>query len=602
MREEDNIEKEGLQEDNPDIGDNSGDEDFAEYDDLSALEGLPQIDELDNMDDLSGVSDVASTIDFDESGHQDESEDDIDIPLPDIDFSEDDGIASELSDGSDIKTTYPEIKDDDNNAADDSTVEEPQVSEDIAAEKDTEIETQSDAEAEQSGADIMSLSEDGADEEQSDADIMSLSEDGADEEQSDADIMSLSEDGADEEQSDADIMSLSEDGADEEQSDNDIMSLTEDGTADDESGSIDDMLGGLLDNFDKNGSIGDESEEQSKENSGSDAGDGQKADDLSDLLGMLSDDSTSDDVIRLDSVSNEEIPDISEIPDIPMQEEEDISNILPQNEEKEDDGEKQSIFKKVFGNVVTDEIAEAEKKQEEEEAAKKEEAEKVKEEKAAEKAKQKEEKEKLKAEKAEAKAAAKAKKAEEKAAKKAEKQAQKEAEREAAANEVVGKLNKVGVSIVAVFGVIILAGIIIGTNSFGSGLDKKKATNYFEMHRYSQAYESAVGTNMKEKNPEQYKKIVTVMKVQHALDSYQNYENVKKYPEALDALLMGLKKYDANKKTAYDLEIENDLASVYDKILDILSDEFGLSKSQSYDILSLGSSEYTSKVNAIAAK
>ena len=541
------------------------------------------------MDDLSGVSDVASTIDFDESGHQDESEDDIDIPLPDIDFSEDDGIASELSDGSDIKTTYPEIKDDDNNAADDSTVEEPQVSEDIAAEKDTEIETQSDAEAEQSGADIMSLSEDGADEEQSDVDIMSLSEDGADEEQSDADIMSLSEDGADEEQSDADIMSLSEDGADEEQSDadimslsedgadeeqpdNDIMSLTEDGTADDESGSIDDMLGGLLDNFDKNGSIGDESEEQSKENSGSDAGDGQKADDLSDLLGMLSDDSTSDDVISLDSVSNEEIPDISDIPDIPMQEEEDISNILPQNEEKEDDGEKQSIFKKVFGNVVTDEIAEAEKKQEEEEAAKKEEAEKVKEEKAAEKAKQK------------------------------EKQAQKEAEREAAANEVVGKLNKVGVSIVAVFGVIILAGIIIGTNSFGSGLDKKKATNYFEMHRYSQAYESAVGTNMKEKNPEQYKKIVTVMKVQHALDSYQNYENVKKYPEALDALLMGLKKYDANKKTAYDLEIENDLASVYDKILDILSDEFGLSKSQAYDILSLGSSEYTSKVNAIAAK
>ena len=604
MREEDNIEKEGLQEDNPDIGDNSGDEDFAEYDDLSALEGLPQIDELDNMDDLSGVSDVASTIDFDESGHQDESEDDIDIPLPDIDFSEDDGIASELSDGSDIKTTYPEIKDDDNNAADDSTVEEPQVSEDIATEKDAEIETQSDAEAEQSGADIMSLSEDGADEEQSDADIMSLSEDGADEEQSDADIMSLSEDGADEEQPDNDIMSLTEDGADEEQPDNDIMSLTEDGTADDESGSIDDMLGGLLDDFDANGSIGYDTEEQPKKNneSESDAGDGQKTDDLSDLLGMLSDDSTSDDVISLDSVSNEEIPDISEIPDIPMQEEEDISNILPQNEEKEDDGEKQSIFKKVFGNVVTDEIAEAEKKQEEEEAAKKEEAEKVKEEKAAEKAKQKEEKEKLKAEKAEAKAAAKAKKAEEKAAKKAEKQAQKEAEREAAANEVVGKLNKVGVSIVAVFGVIILAGIIIGTNSFGSGLDKKKATNYFEMHRYSQAYESAVGTNMKEKNPEQYKKIVTVMKVQHALDSYQNYENVKKYPEALDALLMGLKKYDANKKTAYDLEIENDLASVYDKILDILSDEFGLSKSQAYDILSLGSSEYTSKVNAIAAK
>ena len=48
------------------------------------------------------------------------------------------------------------------------------------------------------------------------------------------------------------------------------------------------------------------------------------------------------------------------------------------------------------------------------------------------------------------------------------------------------------------------------------------------MSKYSQAYEYAVGTNMKKKTPEQYQKIVTVMKVQHSIDAYQNYENVKK--------------------------------------------------------------------------
>ena len=68
------------------------------------------------------------------------------------------------------------------------------------------------------------------------------------------------------------------------------------------------------------------------------------------------------------------------------------------------------------------------------------------------------------------------------------------------------------------------------------------------------------------------------------------------------ALLMGLKKYDANKKTAYDLEIEDKLESVYQEILDILSEEFYLSKSQAYDILSLSGGDYTKKVNEIANK
>ena len=59
---------------------------------------------------------------------------------------------------------------------------------------------------------------------------------------------------------------------------------------------------------------------------------------------------------------------------------------------------------------------------------------------------------------------------------------------------------------------------------------------------------------------------------------------------------MGLKKYDANKKTAYDLEIEDKLESVYQEILDILSEEFHLSKSQAYDILSLSGGDYTKKL------
>ena len=579
LREEDNIEKDGLQEENSDNDVYDGLDDFVEYDDLASLEGLPQLDELDGMDDLSALPEVAASIKMDDSelneaGNDDNVDMTIDIPLPDVGITEEDGVASELSDGKDIQTTFPQLEPEED-------VSENMLSAD--AENGAEPEEDTSNETAISEEDAMSLHESdeiSEGEKESGENIMSIPEGG---EEPEEDVMSIPEGG---EEPEEDIMSLSEDGADSEDAD---------------SADIDDMLGGLLDNLDTNGSI-DEAEGDITDTS--EETESKQADDIEDLLGMLSDDSSSEDIMSLDNASADAVPDINDIPDIPIGEsgEEDIANILPTEDSDDSEAEKPGFFKKVFGNVVTDEIAEAERQAKEEEEAKLEEAEKLKEEKAAEKAQKKEEKAKLKAEKAEEKAAKKAKKAEEKAAKKAEKLAKKEEEEAAAAQEVVGKLNKAGVTIVVLLGMVLLLGTVILTNSFSGSLDKKKAKNYFDMSKYSQAYEYAVGTNMKKKDPEQYQKIVTVMKVQHSIDAYQNYENVKKYPEALDALLMGLKKYDDNKKTAYDLEIEDKLESVYQEILDILSEEFYLSKSQAYDILSLSGGDYTKKVNEIANK
>ena len=593
LREEDNIEKDGLQEENSDNDVYDGLDDFVEYDDLASLEGLPQLDELDGMDDLSALPEVAASIKMDDSELNEDGNDDnvdmtIDIPLPDVGITEEDGVASELSDGKDIQTTFPQLEPEEDvsenmlsaDAENGAEPEEDTSNETAISEEDAMSLHESDEISEgekESGENIMSIPEGG---EEPEEDVMSIPEGG---EEPEEDVMSIPEGG---EEPEEDIMSLSEDGADSEDAD---------------SADIDDMLGGLLDNLDTNGSI-DAAEGDITDTS--EETESKQADDIEDLLGMLSDDSSSEDIMSLDNASADAVPDINDIPDIPIGEsgEEDIANILPTEDSDDCEAEKPGFFKKVFGNVVTDEIAEAERQAKEEEEAKLEEAEKLKEEKAAEKAQKKEEKAKLKAEKAEEKAAKKAKKAEEKAAKKAEKLAKKEEEEAAAAQEVVGKLNKAGVTIVVLLGMVLLLGTVILTNSFSGSLDKKKAKNYFDMSKYSQAYEYAVGTNMKKKDPEQYQKIVTVMKVQHSIDAYQNYENVKKYPEALDALLMGLKKYDANKKTAYDLEIEDKLESVYQEILDILSEEFYLSKSQAYDILSLSGGDYTKKVNEIANK
>lgn len=282
------------------------------------------------------------------------------------------------------------------------------------------------------------------------------------------------------------------------------------------------------------------------------------------------------------------------------------SDIPEELSEVQEVTKKPGLLKRLFGNVVTDEIAEAElaerAKEQEEEAAKKEAAEAAKEEKKAAKAAKAEEKAEAKKAKAEEKELKKAAKEEEKAAQKAEKAAKKAEEDAEAELEITGKLNKVGVSIVVILAAMFLAAEISGTKIFSYRSTIKEATSFFDAGRYTDAYQEILGTDMKKNDQETYDKIVTVMKVQRALNSYENYDNMKYYPDALNALLVGLKKYDENLDTAKSLEVEEDLDSCRDKIVTLLDEEYGLSESQARELLVLDKTAYTDKVVAIAMK
>lgn len=258
-------------------------------------------------------------------------------------------------------------------------------------------------------------------------------------------------------------------------------------------------------------------------------------------------------------------------------------------------------MKKVFGNVITDEIAEQERmeaqKAEEQAAQKAEEDAKAKEAAEAEKAEKKAAKEAAKAEKKKQKEAMKA----EKAAKKAEQKAKRE-EEEAAELEVIGKLNKVGVSIIVIATILFLTFEIAGTNLFSYASAKKEAMNYFEMGKYTEAYKEAIGTDMRNKDEESYNKIKVVMKVQQSLNAYQNYDRIQYYPEALDALLRGLKRYDSNIDEGMELEVENDMMTCRKQILTLLQEEFNLTEAEAYSIIALGKDAYQSRVIELGLK
>ena len=333
------------------------------------------------------------------------------------------------------------------------------------------------------------------------------------------------------------------------------------------------MLDGLLDDLDMTGSLQQETASKDELVEDQDA-------EAADIFDMLGADSESQDV------SIDDLLDIA----------------APEEYPEEEPTDQKGLFQRVFGNVINDEIAEEERKAQEEEEQKAAEKAELAEQKKAEKEQAKEakkaEKEAKKAAKAEEKAAKKA----EKEAKKAERKAQQEEEAEAEKYEVTGKLNKVGVAIIAILTVTFLVVEIAGTNIHGYSSSKKQAMKYFEMGKYEQAYQEVLGTKVKEKDPDTYNKIRTVMQVQRALDSYQNYDAMNYYPDALNALIRGLQRYDANLETAKQLEIEDEVDGCKEQIVSLLQSEYGVSESQARELLSLDKAEYTSKVVEIAMK
>lgn len=271
------------------------------------------------------------------------------------------------------------------------------------------------------------------------------------------------------------------------------------------------------------------------------------------------------------------------------EEEDDKKSKKAKKKNKKKKAEGKGFFARLFGNIIDKKSAEQfEQMLREQEQAdfKKSEKKRIKEGNLTEEEKAK--KEALEAELAaakEEKAAAKEAKKKEAEEKKAEKAAAKKAKKEAleaeAAKEVdEGRINRVGASVVFVFFGAIAAGVVIGTNIYSYSQSITKATEYFDVQKYNNAYEEVYGLTIKEKDETIYEKIMTVMYVNKELNSYNNFYALRMYPEALDSLIKGLKRYEKYKQDAQSLGIESDLNYVRRQILGELKGSFSISEKQ----------------------
>ena len=256
---------------------------------------------------------------------------------------------------------------------------------------------------------------------------------------------------------------------------------------------------------------------------------------------------------------------------------------------KQEKEKKDGFFKRIFGNIITEQSAEEEAKEREKEQADAEEKKAAKEEKAAKAEQAKEEKEK--------KAAAKAEQA---AAKAAEKEEKKRLKAEQEANEVVGRINPVGAAIVMVFFGLLCVAVVFGSQALSYTTSVKSAESSFEQRDYKNAYDSLAGVSVSDSSKELKQKVRMCMQLQREYDAYQNYYKMKMYLESLDSLIGGIRLYDANKAKAEQYDMLSQYNELESKLANQLYNEFGVSESQARNIIaSETQKEYTDRLQAI---
>ena len=277
--------------------------------------------------------------------------------------------------------------------------------------------------------------------------------------------------------------------------------------------------------------------------------------------------------------------------------EEDVQDIKQEKEKKEKKEKKDGFFKRIFGNIITEQSAEEEAKEREKEQADAEEKKAAKEEKKQQTAEEKAAKAEQAKEEKEKKAAAKAEQA---AAKAAEKEEKKRLKAEQEANEVVGRINPVGAAIVMVFFGLLCVAVVFGSQALSYTTSVKIAESSFEQRDYKNAYDSLAGVSVSDSSKELKQKVRMCMQLQREYDAYQNYYKMKMYLESLDSLIGGIRLYDANKAKAEQYDMLSQYNELESKLANQLYNEFGVSESQARNIIaSETQKEYTDRLQAI---
>lgn len=116
-------------------------------------------------------------------------------------------------------------------------------------------------------------------------------------------------------------------------------------------------------------------------------------------------------------------------------------------------------------------------------------------------------------------------------------------------------------------------------------LNKSAARKDYYLKEYKDAYIEFYGYKLSESDELIFNRLDTILRLQRKYEAYLNYKKMGKEKESLDALLIGIEKYQLLADKATTLEVKNECDAIYAQILSALQEDFQLTEEDAMGFL-----------------
>lgn len=175
--------------------------------------------------------------------------------------------------------------------------------------------------------------------------------------------------------------------------------------------------------------------------------------------------------------------------------------------------------------------------------------------------------------------------------------------KEPSAPEKPGKrISPKSIVVVVLFAATVFGGIFLSISLFAGELRMQSAKEAFEERDYMTCYEEMYGMDRNEEEEQMFRHAEIVLKMQRRLTIYEKYMGERRELEALDSLMQAVADYDAMYAKAQEYGAGSEVAQLYDRIIQILEENYGLNQDTARAIaLCQSNVDYTRYLTALVA-
>ncbi len=164
------------------------------------------------------------------------------------------------------------------------------------------------------------------------------------------------------------------------------------------------------------------------------------------------------------------------------------------------------------------------------------------------------------------------------------------------------RISPKSIVVVVLFAATVFGGIFLSISLFAGELRMQSAKEAFEERDYMTCYEEMYGMDRNEEEEQMFRHAEIVLKMQRRLSIYEKYMGERRELEALDSLMQAVADYDAMYAKAQEYGAGSEVAQLYDRIIQILEENYGLNQDAARAIaLCQSNVDYTRYLTALVA-